>query len=147
MQDMKERMKKVALVVLSVVVAVMPAACTSGRAAKECEEPITMNLYYSGTKGSAKKFAQEVTQSGLAGAIRAEKGNLKYEYFAPMGDDDTILLIDSWKDQQALDMHHASPMMKKIAELREKYDLHTKAERYLPDSSKNSVADRRFLRE
>ncbi len=142
--DMK--MKEVTLVILSAVVVTSFAACTSGRAARECEEPITMNLYYSGTRGNAKKFAQEVTQSGLAKEIRAEEGNLKYEYFAPMGDDETILLIDSWRDQQALDAHHASPMMKKIAELREKYDLHTKAERYLPDKDKNSVADERFLR-
>lgn len=39
-------------------------------------------------------------------AIRLEEGNLQYEYFQPLEDPETILLIDSWQDQQALDRHH-----------------------------------------
>ena len=41
---------------------------------------ITMNLYYTGVKGNAQKFAQEMESSGTAAAIRAEEGNLKYNY-------------------------------------------------------------------
>ena len=72
---------------------------------------ITVNLYYTGTKGSAAAFAQEMIASGTVEAIRLEEGNLQYEYFQPLEDPETILLIDSWQDQQALDRHHASPMM------------------------------------
>ena len=107
---------------------------------------ITMNLYYSGVNGNARKFAEEMTESGVVSAIRAEPGNLKYEYFFPREDEETVLLIDSWADQQALDVHHASPMMAKIAELREKYDLHMKAERYISDESQNG-GDKSFIRE
>ncbi len=64
-----------------------------------------------------------MTSSGVADEIRAEEGNIRYEYFFPMEDKETILLIDSWKDQRSLDAHHASPMMSKIIKLREKYDL------------------------
>ncbi len=42
-----------------------------------------------------------------------------YKYFFPMDDKETVLLIDRWKDQPSLDIHHASPMMAKITELRE----------------------------
>lgn len=107
---------------------------------------VTMNLYYSGVNGNAKKFAQEMMESGVVSAIRAEVGNVRYEYFLPMEDEETVLLIDSWKDQHALDIHHASPMMAKIAELRDKYDLHMKAERYILDKSGSSV-DKSFIRE
>lgn len=107
---------------------------------------ITMNLYYSGTDGNAREFAREMTESGIVGAIRAEDGNLRYEYFFPMEDEETVLLIDSWKDQKALDVHHASPMMAQLAALREKYDLHMKAERYVSDESAGS-ADQSFIRE
>lgn len=31
-----------------------------------------------------------------------------------MKDKETVLLIDSWKDQHALDVHHGSPMMTKL---------------------------------
>ena len=89
---------------------------------------ITINLYYTGKNGAAQKFAQEME---AADKIRAEKGNLKYDYFQPLSDPETILLIDSWTDQAAIDRHHATPMMKDLAQLREKYDLHMHVERYI----------------
>ena len=96
---------------------------------------ITVNLYYTGKEGAARRFAEEMVSSGTAGAIRAEAGNLRYEYFFPMEDAETVLLIDSWADQAALDAHHASPMMGQIAALREKYDLHMRVERYVSDEA------------
>ena len=96
---------------------------------------ITVNLYYTGRGGAARAFAREMEESGTAAAIRAEEGNLRYAYFLPLDDPETVLLIDQWRDQEAIDAHHASPMMGKIAALREKYDLHMKAERFLSDES------------
>lgn len=69
----------------------------------------------------------------IADAIRAETGNLRYQYFQPLNDPETILLIDSWADQAAIDAHHASPMMAQLAALREKYDLHMTVERFVSD--------------
>lgn len=91
---------------------------------------ITVNIYYKGKNGSAKQFAEEMISSGIVDAVRAEDGNEKYEYFFPMNDPETVLLIDRWKDQQAIDIHHKSEMMKQIAELREKYHLKLKIERF-----------------
>lgn len=106
---------------------------------------ITINIYYSGKNGGARKFAEEMINSGIVSAIRAESGNLRYEYFFPMDDEETVLLIDSWKDQTAIDAHHATDMMARIAELREKYDLHMKVERYVSDES--GETDKSFIRE
>lgn len=108
---------------------------------------ITVNLYYTGTEGNARKFAQEMEESGTAEAIRREEGNLKYEYFFPMNDSETVLLIDSWKDQAAIDAHHASPMMQEIARLREKYDLHMRVERYRNDEDGVPERDRQFIKQ
>ena len=94
---------------------------------------ITVNLYYKGTNGRARDFAEEMEASGIAESIRKEPGNLRYQYFLPLDDPETILLIDSWTDQAAIDAHHASPMMAQLAALREKYDLHMAAERYVSD--------------
>ena len=96
---------------------------------------ITVNLYYTGTEGSARAFAEEMVSSGTAAAIRAEDGNVRYEYFFPMEDPETVLLIYQWRDQAAIDAHHASPMMAQIAALREKYDLHMKVERFASDDA------------
>ncbi len=104
---------------------------------------ITVNLYYKGKNGNAKAFAEEMEASGIADAIRAEEGNLRYQYFTPLNDPETILLIDSWTDQAAIDAHHASPMMAKLAALREKYDLHMTVERFVSDEYE---ADAKFIR-
>ena len=101
---------------------------------------ITVNIYYTGKNGNAKKFAQEMVSSGIVKEIRAEEGNIRYEYFFPMEEEETVLLIDSWKDQKSIDIHHASPMMEKITQLREKYDLHMNVERYLSDDTEISGA-------
>ena len=79
----------------------------------------TVNIYYKAVNENAKKFALE----------------------------ETVLLIDSWKDQRSIDIHHASPMMRKIAELREKYDLHMKVERYISDEGGIPTADKAFIKE
>ena len=105
---------------------------------------ITVNLRYTGKGGNARKFAEEMLTSGTAAAIRAEAGNLRYAYYQPLEDPETILLIDSWADQAAIDAHHASPMMATVAALREKYDLHMTAERYISDNLPES--DNRFIR-
>lgn len=91
---------------------------------------ITVNLYYTGKNGAARKFAEEMVASGVVAAVRAEEGNERYEYFFPMDDPETVLLIDRWRDQEALDFHHKSPMMQRIAELRDKYKLRLRVERY-----------------
>ena len=104
---------------------------------------ITVHLFYTGKDGAARKFTEEMVSSGTAAAIRAEDGNLRYAYFFPMDDPETVLLIDSWRDQESIDAHHASKMMATIAALREKYDLHMEAERYVSDGM---GADEKYIR-
>lgn len=93
----------------------------------------TVNIYYTGTDGNARKFAEEMVSGGLVDRIRAQEGNERYEYFFPMGDPETVLLLDRWRDQRALDVHHRSEMMREIAALREKYGLRMRVERFLDD--------------
>lgn len=107
---------------------------------------IAINIYYTGQNGSARAFAREMTRSGVVSAIRAEDGNEGYDYFFPMADPETVLLIDRWRDQAAIDAHHASPMMGQISALREKYDLHMRVERYVPDEQGMTENDKRFIK-
>ncbi len=105
---------------------------------------ITVNLYYKGMNGNALLFVEEMEKSGIAAAIRQEPGNLRYQYFQSLDEPETVLLIDSWIDQAAIDAHHASPMMAQLAILREKYDLHMTVERFISD---DLGADKKFIRE
>lgn len=106
---------------------------------------ITVNIYYTGENGNARKFAEGMIKSGTVDKIRNEEGNLRYDYFQPFDAPETILLIDQWTNQEAIDVHHASPMMQMIAELREKYGLKMKVERYISDESGIPEKDNKFI--
>ena len=107
---------------------------------------ITVNIYYRGKNGKAIEFANEMISSCIVNQIRNECVNIRCEYFLTIGNSETVLLIDSWKDQRALDNHHKSPLMAKIAALREKYDLHMTVERYVSDETELPDSDKAFIR-
>lgn len=107
---------------------------------------ITVNIYYTGENGAARKFAEEMISSGTVDAIRNEEGNIRYDYFYPINDEETILLIDSWKSQKDIDIHHQSQMMKTIIALREKYNLHMIVERYRSEDNIPNT-DKKYIRE
>ncbi|MDQ8758583.1 putative quinol monooxygenase [Streptococcus ruminantium] len=105
---------------------------------------ITMHLYYTGSEGNARAFAMEMESSGIADRIRQQVGNSRYQYFSPLDDPTSILLVDSWDNQAALDSHHASDMMQEIMKLREKYGLTVRAERYLSDQEGIPESDKKY---
>ncbi|MBG9984869.1 antibiotic biosynthesis monooxygenase [Aerococcaceae bacterium DSM 111022] len=109
--------------------------------------PITINIYYTGKNNNARKFAQEMHEKGIVERIRQSPGNIKYEYFLPLEDAETILLIDSWIGQDAIDAHHQSPMMNEILQLREKYDLTMKVERFISDKAGIPESDQKYIKE
>ena len=96
----------------------------------------TIHIYYTGPEGNARRFAEEMMSSGIVEAVRQEAGNEQYAYFFPMEDPQTVLLIDRWRDQAALDAHHKSDIMKRIAALRDKYRLRLRVERYIDEKTR-----------
>lgn len=104
---------------------------------------LTIMIRYTGTNGSAKMFVEEMLNRGIVDQIRSENGNIRYEYFLPLDDEESVVLIDSWANQEALDIHHSLPLMKTISELRKKYDLHMKVEKY---QSLEDTIDEKFVR-
>ncbi|MBR7928299.1 antibiotic biosynthesis monooxygenase [Aerococcaceae bacterium zg-ZUI334] len=107
---------------------------------------IYINIYYTGQNGSASQFAQEMLESGIVDTIRSKSGNLGYQYFSSIENPETILLVDAWENQQALDIHHQSETMQQIINLRDKYDVKMVVERFVRDNQNDHV-DRQFIRE
>ena len=107
---------------------------------------ITVHIYYTGENGSAKAFVKEMLTSGLVDEIKKEKGNRRYEYFFSVEDEETVLLVDSWDNQEAIDLHHSSSIMDQIMELRIKYHLHMKVERYFLDETGIPKEDQKFIK-
>ena len=97
-----------------------------------CQAQITINIRYNEPDSNALKYMQEMEATGLADSIRAIPGCLRYDYFIPQDDPQSVLLIDSWEDNQALNRYHSSSVMKKAEALRVKYKLERKAEMFTP---------------
>ena len=57
-----------------------------------------------------------------------------YSYFFSMEDKETVLLIDKWENQEVLDKHHKTEMMKNITILREKYHLSMRVEKFFSEN-------------
>lgn len=91
---------------------------------------LTVLIRYKGKEENVKRFVKEMVSLGIVDQIRNEEGNIRYEYFFPLEDPNSVLLVDSWINQEALDKHHQLPLMKEIVKLREKYDLHMEVEKY-----------------
>lgn len=105
---------------------------------------LTINITYKGDGDNARKFAEEMLSSGIVDEIRREDGNLRYDYYLPLKEDGSILLVDVWESQEALDRHHLSPVMSKILSLREKYNLTMTVQRFtdnspIPDKDKQYI--------
>lgn len=108
---------------------------------------IILNIYYTGLAGKAQEFASEMLELNLVERIRQQPGNLRYDYFIPLNQAETILLIDSWENQTALDQHHQSEMMEEIIKLREKYQLTMKVERFVCEPEDIPEFDATYIQE
>lgn len=106
---------------------------------------IIMLLQYVGQAGSAKLFVEEMFASGTVEKIRQQEGNIDYLYYQSLEDPECVLLLDSWESQEALDLHHQSPMMDEILRLREKYQLEVTAKRCTEDPEGIPSFDQTFL--
>lgn len=106
---------------------------------------LTINIYYRGKNGNAILFAQEMVDSGLVEEIRNREGNLKYEYYLSLNDEETVLLVDQWVNQEALNRHHQSKVMEKIMALRNKYNLTMEVHRY-PSEEAIPLSDESYLK-
>ncbi len=94
-------------------------------------ENIVLHVTYTGEKGKARAFAQEMMHGGLQQAVLHEDGCMQYHYFQPVdGDDTQVVLLEKWRDQAALEAHFAGEPMAKIKVLKESFALDTALERF-----------------
>lgn len=89
---------------------------------------ILLHVSYRGEQ--ARAFADEMQQSGLRAAVRAEAGCMQYDYYLPLAEKDCVLLIEHWCDQATLDAHSAGEPMAQLKALKAKYGLETSIERF-----------------
>ena len=66
-------------------------------------------------------------------ACRAEDGNIKYDYYFATEDSDELLLIEKWRDADALARHGRQPHYARLGELKAEFVNDTTIEKYVSE--------------
>lgn len=109
----------------------------------DLEQMVEAGLY--ATNGMGKQATKIIVVTNKELRDKISEMNRKIGDWDDDNPDKTVLLIDQWENQEAIDVHHASPIMKDIMSLCEKYDLHMTVERFLSDESGVPEIDKKFI--
>ena len=91
---------------------------------------ILFYVVYNVLPGKRKEFYNALCEAGIPRQSRAEKGNLRYEYFFSAESENQVLLIELWDDPASQDEHRETPHFKKLQKIKETYVTDVKMEKY-----------------
>jgi quinol monooxygenase YgiN len=90
-------------------------------AVKALRSELLMHVIYKTKEGKRDEFIQKVEKSGIIRASRQEPGNLAYQYFYPINEDNSVLLVESWTNTTAQAAHGQTEHFKKLSEIKKDY--------------------------
>lgn len=91
---------------------------------------IVLNVTYKCRQDMRDEFLEAIMTEGIDAASRAEGGNIKYDYYFPADGSDELLLVEKWKDADALKAHAEKPHFKRLGEIKREYVTDTVIERF-----------------
>ena len=91
---------------------------------------IVLNVTYHCKPGLRDAFIDRIAAEGIGAAVRAEDGNFKYDYYLPAAGGDDLLLLEKWRDAEALAAHAAQPHMARLRGFKDEYVADTVIERF-----------------
>ena len=91
---------------------------------------IVLNVTYRCIPGKREGFLEAIRNEGIDRASRNEAGNLKYDYYLPFDGGDDLLLVEKWRDADALKAHAEQPHYAKLKELKPVFVTETRVERF-----------------
>ncbi len=80
--------------------------------------------------GMREAFLEALQNEKLDEACRNEEGNIRYKYAFSVADPDEMILLETWKSAEAVEIHNAMPHFARIGEVKKEYVLETVLERY-----------------
>lgn len=93
---------------------------------------IVLNVTYQCKPDMREAFLEAILQEGIDVACRAEDGCQKYDYYLPFDGGDELLLVEHWRDADALSAHAKQPHYRRLGELKGAYVNETVVEKYVP---------------
>jgi len=94
---------------------------------------IVLNVTYKCKSGKREDFLAAIKAEGIDAACRAEDGNFKYDYYMSTADADEMLLVEKWRDADALSVHSSQAHFKRLGELKNDFVEDTAIEKYFVD--------------
>lgn len=79
---------------------------------------LLLNVTYTMNPGMRDTFLKEVQAQGILDAVRQEDGCMQYAYYLPAEEDDTLLLVERWRDRVAQQVHLTTPHMVALAKIK-----------------------------
>ena len=92
---------------------------------------IVLNVTYKCRPGMREAFLDRIRAEGIDAACRAEAGNIKYDYYTAADDGDDLLLVEKWRDAEALAEHGKQPHFARLGELKSEYVRDTVIEKFV----------------
>ncbi len=91
---------------------------------------VILHVTYVCKPGMAEPFVRALKEQGLQDAVRAEDGCMQYDYHISCEVPDTVVLLEMWRDMDALKVHSGQPHMKDILKLKQEYTTDTRILRF-----------------
>ena len=91
---------------------------------------IVLNVTYKCKPDMRDEFLEMIMTEGIDVASRAEAGNIKYDYYYPADCSNELLLVEKWRDADALQEHGQQAHFKRLGQLKADYVLETLIEKY-----------------
>jgi len=94
---------------------------------------IVLNVTYKCKEGMRDGFLEAIMAEGIDVACRAEDGNFKYDYYMSTDRDDEMLLVEKWRDADAVAVHQGQAHFKRLGELKGEFVEETVIEKYVAE--------------
>jgi quinol monooxygenase YgiN len=77
-----------------------------------------------------EEFFEGLYANNIPDTFLNEKGNMMYDYFFPVENDNELLLVEKWENQADLDAHGKSGKMELLSKLKTELVKDVKIEKY-----------------
>ena len=75
--------------------------------------------------GKREAFVERMKTEGVLEAVRAEDGCIRYDYFYPVGSDNTLFLWEQWESREHQKVHCQTEHFARLGQLKEQFHATT----------------------
>lgn len=82
---------------------------------------ILVHVEYKIKPGKRDEYVEAVRKADIFSRTQAEEGNLNYQYYASVDDENQIMLLETWKDKYAIQDHLKTEQAADLMAIKEQY--------------------------